>query len=62
MASKPTSGNGGMASDTRTGATAGLGQTKPKIFDEQGAIGKQFTGTSPTSNAIHVTFSSQNPF
>lgn len=44
MASKPTSGNSGMASDTKTGATAGLGETKPKMFDEQGAIGKQFTG------------------
>ena len=53
MASKPTSGNGGMASDTKTGATAGLGDTQPKVFDDQGAIGKQFTGEplSPATSA-----------
>lgn len=36
----------GMASATRTPATAGIGEDKPKAFDAQGAIGKQFTGTS----------------
>ena len=46
MASKPTGGgNGGMASDKQTPATAAIGATKPKVFDQQGAIGKQFTGT-----------------
>jgi hypothetical protein len=44
MASKPTSGNSGMASNTDTPATTGIGEAKPKVFDEQGAIGKQFTG------------------
>ncbi|ETN45806.1 uncharacterized protein HMPREF1541_09639 [Cyphellophora europaea CBS 101466] len=44
MASKPTGGgNGGMASDKQTPATAAIGATKPKVFDQQGAIGKQFT-------------------
>jgi hypothetical protein len=33
-----------MSSDTKTPATAGVGDPKPKIFDEQGAIGKHFTG------------------
>lgn len=52
MASKPTSGNSGMASDTKTPATAGLSQTKPKVFDEQGAIGKQFTGESNSNSVV----------
>ncbi|KAK8069917.1 hypothetical protein PG994_006533 [Apiospora phragmitis] len=39
----PSTGNGGMASDTKTPATAGIGEDKPKAFDAQGAIGKQFT-------------------
>ena len=34
----------GMASATRTPATAGIGEDKPKAFDAQGSIGKQFTG------------------
>jgi hypothetical protein len=34
----------GMASATTTPANAGLGEDKPKAFDAQGAIGKQFTG------------------
>lgn len=42
----PQPGQGGMASATKTPATAGLGEDKPKVFDAQGAIGKQFTGTS----------------
>ncbi|KAI1825961.1 hypothetical protein F4861DRAFT_499687 [Xylaria intraflava] len=33
----------GMASATKTPANAGLGETKPKAFDAQGSIGKQFT-------------------
>ncbi|KAF3014966.1 hypothetical protein G7054_g7791 [Neopestalotiopsis clavispora] len=33
----------GMASATRTPATAGIGEDKPKAFDAQGTIGKQFT-------------------
>lgn len=24
--------------------TAGAGDTKPKVFDKEGAVGKQFTG------------------
>ncbi|KAK4098318.1 hypothetical protein N658DRAFT_561165 [Parathielavia hyrcaniae] len=34
---------GGKASATQTPANAHLGQNKPAVFDEQGAIGKQFT-------------------
>ncbi|KAI1342487.1 hypothetical protein F5Y15DRAFT_372958 [Xylariaceae sp. FL0016] len=33
----------GMASSTTTPANAGIGEDKPKAFDAQGAIGKQFT-------------------
>ncbi|KXJ91810.1 hypothetical protein Micbo1qcDRAFT_203860 [Microdochium bolleyi] len=33
----------GMASSTQTPANSHLGTDKPKAFDEQGAIGKQFT-------------------
>ncbi|KAI1880834.1 hypothetical protein JX265_001074 [Neoarthrinium moseri] len=33
----------GMASATTTPANAAIGQDKPKAFDAQGAIGKQFT-------------------
>ena len=34
----------GMASMVKTPANAHLGEDKPKMFDSQGAIGKQFTG------------------
>ncbi|KAI3332284.1 hypothetical protein HD806DRAFT_530039 [Xylariaceae sp. AK1471] len=33
----------GMASATTTPANAGIGENKPKAFDAQGTIGKQFT-------------------
>ncbi|KAI0904337.1 hypothetical protein F4823DRAFT_628685 [Ustulina deusta] len=33
----------GMASSTTTPANAGLGEDRPRAFDAQGAIGKQFT-------------------
>ncbi|KAI0815529.1 hypothetical protein F5Y07DRAFT_183346 [Xylaria sp. FL0933] len=33
----------GMASQAKTPATAGLGEDKPKAFDAEGTIGKQFT-------------------
>ncbi|KAI0172087.1 hypothetical protein GGR52DRAFT_454539 [Hypoxylon sp. FL1284] len=33
----------GMSSQVQTPATAGIGEDKPKAFDAQGAIGKQFT-------------------
>jgi hypothetical protein len=36
-------GNAGKASSVQTPANAHLGQDKPGVFDEQGAIGKQFT-------------------
>jgi len=36
---------GGMAGAVRTPANANLGIDKPKVFDHEGAIGKQFTGT-----------------
>ncbi|KAK7931121.1 hypothetical protein PG985_001833 [Apiospora marii] len=39
----PQPGQGGMASSTTTPATAGVGDDKPKAFDAQGAVGKQFT-------------------
>ncbi|PSR83568.1 hypothetical protein BD289DRAFT_390943 [Coniella lustricola] len=35
--------SGGMASDIKTPATAGVGAVKPKAMDAQGAIGHQFT-------------------
>ncbi|KAK3987184.1 hypothetical protein QBC44DRAFT_246428 [Cladorrhinum sp. PSN332] len=34
---------GGKVGATTTPATAGLGVDKPKVFDSEGAIGKQFT-------------------
>ncbi|CAP71598.1 uncharacterized protein PODANS_6_540 [Podospora anserina S mat+] len=34
---------GGKVGSVTTGATAGLGEDKPKVFDSEGAIGKQFT-------------------
>ncbi len=34
----------GMASQVKTPANAGIGEDKPKMFDAQGSIGKQFTG------------------
>lgn len=37
-------GVGGKSSQHQTPANAHLGEDKPKLFDEQGAIGKQFTG------------------
>ncbi|XDG09730.1 hypothetical protein ABKA04_009345 [Annulohypoxylon sp. FPYF3050] len=33
----------GMASQVKTPATAGIGEDKPRAFDAQGSIGKQFT-------------------
>ncbi|KAI1302203.1 hypothetical protein F5Y03DRAFT_212178 [Xylaria venustula] len=33
----------GMASQVKTPATAGLGEDRPKVFDAEGTIGKQFT-------------------
>ncbi|KAI0205025.1 hypothetical protein F4808DRAFT_456762 [Astrocystis sublimbata] len=33
----------GMASATTTPANAGIGEARPKAFDAEGAIGKQFT-------------------
>lgn len=39
-------GHGGMAGAVQTPANAGLGHDKPKVFDAEGAIGKQFTGES----------------
>ncbi|KAK5633152.1 hypothetical protein RRF57_008866 [Xylaria bambusicola] len=40
----------GMASSTTTPANAGLGGDKPKAFDAEGTIGKQFTGKSTNLN------------
>ncbi|XXG98778.1 hypothetical protein Hte_005108 [Hypoxylon texense] len=33
----------GMASQVKTPANASVGEDKPKMFDAQGSIGKQFT-------------------
>ncbi|KAI0387385.1 hypothetical protein F5Y04DRAFT_286556 [Hypomontagnella monticulosa] len=33
----------GMASQVKTPANADIGEDKPKMFDAQGSIGKQFT-------------------
>ncbi|KAI2623048.1 hypothetical protein GGS26DRAFT_566969 [Hypomontagnella submonticulosa] len=33
----------GMASQVKTPANSGIGEDKPKMFDAQGSIGKQFT-------------------
>jgi hypothetical protein len=46
--------NQGTAGATTTPATAGHGEAKPKLFDEQGAIGKQFTGT-PSSMFLRLS-------
>ncbi|KAI1760512.1 hypothetical protein GGR53DRAFT_78415 [Hypoxylon sp. FL1150] len=35
--------NTGMSSQVKTPANAGVGEDKPKLFDAQGSIGKQFT-------------------
>ncbi|EON98235.1 hypothetical protein UCRPA7_6203 [Phaeoacremonium minimum UCRPA7] len=35
--------DGGMASSTKTPATAGVGDDAPKALDADGSIGKQFT-------------------
>jgi hypothetical protein len=44
----------GMASDTKTPANAGIGETKPSAFDAKGAVGHAFTGmtlpSTPTAN------------
>lgn len=37
-------GSGGMSGSVQTPANAHLGQDKPKVFDADGAVGKQFTG------------------
>jgi hypothetical protein len=36
----------GLSSSKTTPANAGIGEDKAKVFDAQGAIGKQFTGKS----------------
>ncbi|KAK2604124.1 hypothetical protein N8I77_007079 [Diaporthe amygdali] len=36
-------GSGGMSGSVQTPANAHLGQDKPKVFDADGAVGKQFT-------------------
>ncbi|KAI1460462.1 hypothetical protein F4805DRAFT_478881 [Annulohypoxylon moriforme] len=33
----------GMSSQVKTPANAGIGEDKPKMFDSQGSVGKQFT-------------------
>jgi hypothetical protein len=38
---------GGMAGAIRTPANANLGVDKPRVFDHEGAIGRQFSGTLP---------------
>lgn len=43
-------GSGGMAGSVQTPANSHLGHDKPKAFDADGAIGKQFTGT----HRLHV--------
>ncbi|KAJ1334081.1 hypothetical protein MN608_04084 [Microdochium nivale] len=55
-------GSGGMSSATSTPANAHLGGDKPKVFDEQGAIGKQFTeqgALGGTAQAIGGPFDKQ---
>lgn len=39
-------GSGGMAGSAQTPANSGVGHDKPKAFDAEGSIGKQFTGNS----------------
>lgn len=52
------SGTSGLGFNTKpaTGsADTGTGQTKPKVMDEQGAIGKQFTGMpGPFFTAVYA--------
>lgn len=42
---RPT-GSGGMSGSTTTPANSGVGEHKPAALDAEGAIGKQFKGTS----------------
>ena len=46
--------DGGMASSTKTPATAGVGDDAPKALDADGSIGKQFTGMVAGGNAYLV--------
>lgn len=39
-------GSGGMSGSVQTPANANIGHDKPKAFDAEGSIGKQFTGMS----------------
>ncbi|ROV99104.1 hypothetical protein VMCG_06596 [Cytospora schulzeri] len=41
--SRKQNGSGGMASATKTPANSNVGLDKNKLFDAEGAIGKQFT-------------------
>jgi len=47
---------GGMAAETQTPANRDLGVDKPKAFDAQGTIGKQFTGEYPQPNNKPSTY------
>lgn len=42
------SGSGGMSGSVQTPANAHVGHDKPRAFDAEGAIGKQFTGKRPS--------------
>jgi hypothetical protein len=41
----PIKGSGKVSESSPTQGSSAITDTKPKAFDEKGAIGKQFTGT-----------------
>lgn len=52
----------GTASSVPTPANAGIGEDKPKAFDERGVVGKQFTGkTNPTVKISNLALAPSRP-
>ncbi|KAI0889381.1 uncharacterized protein GGS22DRAFT_184959 [Annulohypoxylon maeteangense] len=41
----------GMASQVKTPANAGIGEDRPRVFDSQGSVGKQFTESGALGGA-----------
>lgn len=50
--SRKQNGSGGMASATKTPANSHVGLDKARMFDAEGTIGKNFTGTSPNQGIV----------
>lgn len=53
-------GSGGMSGSVSTPANSNVGHDKPKAFDADGAIGKQFTGELPSFDPPRVKHVSDN--